>query len=57
MNRYYVYIKKVSINSIALYVLSKENPMMRDATFVGEITAENPHEAVDKAWLRLLGKF
>ena len=57
MNRYYVYIKKVSINSIALYVLTKEGSMMREATFIGEIIADNPHEAVDKAWLRLLGKF
>lgn len=57
MNRYYVYIKKVSINTIALYVLTKGQPMMNEVTFIGEITAANPHEAVDNAWLRLLGKF
>lgn len=57
MARYYVYIKKVSINGIALYVLPKEGGMMADGTFIGEIQANNAHEAVDAAWLRLLGKF
>jgi hypothetical protein len=53
-----VYIKKTSINSISLYVLTKESLRgMADATMVGEIVAENPHQAVDAAWLRLLGKF
>jgi hypothetical protein len=57
MARYYVYIKKVSINGIALYVLPKEGGMMADGTFIGEIQADYATEAVDAAWLRLLGKF
>lgn len=58
MNRYYVYIKKTSINSIALYVLTKEaKRMIPDASMLGEITASNAHEAIDGVWLRLLGKF
>ena len=57
MARYNIFIKKTSINSIALYVLTKEARIPEDATPLGEITASNPHEAVDAAWLRLLGNF
>ena len=57
MARFNVFIKKTSINSIALYVLTKEARIPPDATSLGEIVASNPKEAVDAAWLRLLGKF
>ena len=57
MSRFNVFIKKVSINGIGLYVLPKEVALMPDATFLGEIPAENAHAALDAAWLRLLGKF
>ena len=57
MARFNVFIKKTSINSIALYVLTKEARIPPDATSLGEIVASNPKEAVEAAWLRLLGKF
>jgi hypothetical protein len=57
MSRYNVFIKKLSINGIGLYVLPREVAMMPDATFIGELSAENHYEAVAAAWLRLLGKF
>jgi hypothetical protein len=57
MSRYNVFIKKLSINGIGLYVLPREVAMMTDATFIGELSAENHYEAVAAAWLRLLGKF
>lgn len=57
MARFNVFIKKVSINGIGLYVLPKEVALMPDATSLGELTADNAHEAMAAAWLRLLGKF